>query len=194
MMILLASQSPQRAVLLGRAGIAFRVVASTADEEQVREPDPLLLALHRARLKARQAVASAGVVLGADTVVALDGRDYGKPRDEADARRMLRELSGTTHRVITGHWLTVVEDGVVRREQGVVDECRVTMRPLSEATIAAYVASGESLGRAGGFALQERGDALIERLDGAWDTVVGLHVASVAALYGALCGGPLPGP
>jgi len=193
-MILLASQSPQRAVLLARAQIAFRVVASAADEELVREADPSLLALHRARLKARQALAGSGVVLGADTVVALDGRDYGKPRDHADARRMLRELSGTTHRVITGHWLTVLEDGVVRREAGVVDECRITMRPLSAATIHAYVASGESMGRAGAFALQEHGDALIERRDGAWDTVVGLHVASVEALYRALCGVPLPRP
>jgi len=191
-MILLASQSPQRSVLLERAQVAFRVVASRADEEQVREADPALLALHRARLKARQAVATHGVVLGADTVVALDGRDYGKPRDHADARRMLTELSGTTHQVITGHWLAVLEAGTVRREAGAVDACRVTMRPLSAETIVSYVASGESMGRAGAFAIQEQGDTLIERLDGAWDTVVGLHLASVEALYRALCGAPLP--
>jgi septum formation protein len=191
-MILLASQSPQRADLLARASVLHAVVRSLADEELVVESDPQQLALGRARLKARLAEPLDGVVLGADTVVALAAVDYGKPADHADARRMLACLSGTTHQVITGHWLAVKRAGIIQREAGRTASTLVTMRTLCAREIAEYVASGESMGRAGAYAIQEHGDRFVSRLDGAWDTVVGLHLEAVASLYRELCGGPLP--
>lgn len=187
-MILLASRSPQRSLLLRTAGLAFRVVASGADEEAVRDANPASLALGRARLKARGAAVADGVILGADTVVALGGVEHGTPRDRADALRILRALSGTTHRVITGHWLIRRERGVDVAEDGEVDEAQVTMRALSEAEITAYVASGESDGRAGAYAIQEHGDRFVARRAGAWDTIVGLHLDSVVRLHQRLLG------
>jgi septum formation protein len=191
-MILLASQSPQRSLLLAAARVTYRVVRSAADEETVVERDPVELALGRARLKARLAEPADGVVLGADTVVALAGVEHGKPRDHADARRMLAALSGTTHQVITGHWLAVKRGGAITREAGRAVTAEVSMRTLSSEEIADYVASGESMGRAGSYAIQEHGERLVMRLDGAWDTVVGLHVEAVDALYRELLSGPLP--
>jgi septum formation protein len=191
-MILLASQSPQRAYLLERAAVAHTVVRSLADEEIVRDPDPEQLALLRARIKARMTATEDGVVLGADTVVALDGVEYGKPQDHYDARRILKALSGTTHQVITGHWLLVLSAGRIQREAGRVARTLVTMRTLSTAEIQGYVASGESMGRAGAYAIQEHGERMVTQLDGAWDTVVGLHLPALETLYRELCGGPLP--
>jgi septum formation protein len=189
-MILLASQSPQRARLLERAGYAFRVVASAADEEVVSDPDPAALAVARARIKAEGAAVADGLVLGADTVVALGAREFGKPRDRAHALEILTALSGTTHRVITGHWLLRREAGAIAASAGEATETRVTMRHLSAEDIRAYVDSGESDGRAGAYAIQERGDRFVMKLEGPWDSVVGLHVEAVARLHERIAGGP----
>lgn len=176
----LASQSPQRAMLLSRAGIPFTVVNSIGDEETVRGLPPIALAIARARIKAEGAVVSkshAGdVVLGADTVVALGDDVFGKPRDDADGRRILRRLQGTSHQVITGHHLIRLADGVCRSAHAVVE---VTMRQVEDREIEAYLATGEHRGRAGAYAIQETADRFVIALNGPWDAVVGLHVASV---------------
>ncbi len=189
-MILLASRSPQRALLLERAGLAFGVVASSADEELVSAADPDALALARARDKARQAQVVDGLALGADTVVALGERDFGKPRDRADAERILASLAGTTHRVITGHWFSRFSGGRVVGEAGETATTWVSMRAMSLAQIRAYVDTGESDGRAGAYAIQESGDRFVEDLDGAWDTVVGLHLPAVVRLHQLVAGKP----
>ncbi len=185
----LASRSPQRAVLLTRAGITFTVVDSTCDEETVDFSDPLVLARERARAKAAGAVLSMDqradkpvVVLGADTVVALGGRIFGKPADRADAVRILSLLQGTTHAVHTGHCCRRVDDGL-RHEACEIATTHVTMRAMNRQEIEAYVGSGESEGRAGAYAIQETGDRFVTTLQGAWDTVVGLNVAMTAHLY-----------
>ncbi len=191
-MILLASASPQRAWLLKRAGLAFRVVRSLAIEEAVNDPDPLQLALARARAKARAAEPSdvdhEEVVLGADTVVALGTQVFGKPQDDQEALDALTALSGTTHQVITAQHLVRRRQGEVLAEAGAADTVEVTMRVLPASEITAYVASGESRGRAGSYAIQEHGDRFVERLAGAWDTVVGLHLAQVELLHRQLLG------
>ena len=191
-MLHLASQSPQRAMLLRRAGLRFAVVPSAADEETVRDADPLRLALGRARVKAEGArlpPGASGAVLGADTVVALGGEEFGKPRDDADALRILRRLQGTTHQVITGHHLIRVADGAWAAGAA---SAAVTMRALSDEEIRAYLATGEHRGRAGAYALQETGDRFVTALAGSWDAVVGLDLATVSRLHRELLGGPPP--
>lgn len=193
----LASRSPQRAMLLARAGIAFAVVDSTCDEETVSFADPQRLALERARAKAAGAVLNTdqlahkpAVVLGADTVVALGAQIFGKPGDRADAVRILGLLQNSMHTVYTGHCCRRVDAGNQREATGVA-MTRVTMRPMSRQEIEAYVASGESDGRAGAYAIQESGDRFVANIAGGWDTVVGLTVAMTARLYRE-CAGDWP--
>jgi septum formation protein len=179
----LASQSPQRAMLLKKAGIEFCVVPSTCDEETINAPHPQVLALERARGKAKAAVLPAGamgVAVGADTVVALGMTVYGKPKDRADAVRILTALQGTTHTVYTGHCCFMTSD---QQEAASIAMTKVTMRPMTSEEINAYVASGESDGRAGAYAIQETGDKYVVDMQGSWDTVVGLNIAVVARLY-----------
>jgi septum formation protein len=187
----LASQSPQRASLLMRARIVFSVVESHCDEESIHHAHPQMLALERARGKARgarltseQLRALPAVALGADTVVALGMTVFGKPSDRSDAERILSCLQGTTHSVLTGHCcIRFAPDGTVVSEASAIALAKVTMRPLSLDEIRAYVASGESDGRAGAYAIQERGDRFVTDLQGSWDTVVGLNVAMAARLH-----------
>ncbi len=187
-MIYLASQSPQRAMLLQRANLPFTVVTSAADEEQITHPAPQVLAIERARVKARGALIPAGapdgMALGADTVVALGSTVFGKPTDRADAVRILSQLSGTTHSVCTGHCCVRIDAaGRPAGEAVALTVAKVTMRLLSAAEIQTYVDSGESDGRAGAYAIQEHGDRFVVDVQGAWDTVVGLSVATVMKLY-----------
>jgi septum formation protein len=198
--IYLASQSPQRAMLLTRARIPFTAVPSRCDEEAIRLPSPPLLALERARCKAHGAqltpaqLAGGAVVIAADTVVALGAEVFGKPADRADARRILGRLSGTTHVVSSGHCCAVFgPDGSITTQSARIAVAKVTMRPLTPAEIEAYVASGESDGRAGAYAIQEQGDRFVAELEGSWDTVVGLNLALVARLYRECTDQPLPG-
>jgi septum formation protein len=195
----LASRSPQRAMLLQRAAIAFQVVDSHCDETTVLHDHPQVLCLERARAKARAAVLTAQmrsrdvVILGADTVVALNGVAIGKPSDRADAQRILTSLQGTVHHVYTGHCCVFLGSAQhPANEAARIAVTRVTMRPMSPADIAAYVASGESDGRAGAYAIQETGDRFVAEMDGRWDTVVGLNITMVERLYGECTGLPLP--
>jgi septum formation protein len=136
--------------------------------------NPSALAMENARLKAQAVAASArGAghwVLGADTVVALDGKLYGKPESPEEAREFLRALSGRTHEVITGCALIDPE----RREQLFHATTRVTFRALSDEIIARYLAAVHVLDKAGAYALQEHGDWIIERVDGSRSNVIGL--------------------
>ncbi len=173
-MILLASRSPQRRALLGALGVEFRVVAPRAEEGE----DPLANARAKAReVAGRAGVPEGGAVLGADTEVLLDGRVLGKPADAAAARRELAALAGRTHVVRSAFCLITQRD-----ERAVVEDARVTFRALSDAAIQRYVDTGEWRDRAGGYAIQGAGAALIERIEGDHATVVGLPVARLAAL------------
>ncbi len=173
--LILASGSPRRRALLEEAGIPFRVVVPDVPEDAPERGDPHRVALANARRKA-EAVAGE-LVLGADTVVAVGDRLLGKPRDEAHASDLLRVLSGTTHVVVTA---VVLRAGGRPFETTV--ETRVTMRRLGEDEILAYACSGEGMGKAGAYAIQETADRFVTRLNGPYDNVVGLPVEALRAL------------
>jgi septum formation protein len=179
--LVLASASPRRRELIARLGVEFRVEPADVDET----PPPGAGGEDAARdIATRKALAVAKrtdePVLGADTiVVAADGEFLGKPRDAADARRILGKLSGTTHRVITG---VCVATGRGARLRTAVATTAVTMRPLSAAEIDAYVAGGECFDKAGAYAIQETGDRFVVRVDGDRTNVVGLPLETAARL------------
>jgi nucleoside triphosphate pyrophosphatase len=146
-----------------------------ADVEELEDGDPVELARENARRKARAVPGE--LVLGADTVVALDERILPKPRDAGQAREWLEALSGRTHRVVGG--LCVVERGEAR---DTVEVTRVTFRELGEAEVAWYLEGGEWEGKAGGYAIQGRGAALVDRVEGEFTNVVGLSVRALLRL------------
>jgi septum formation protein len=185
-MLILASQSPRRAELLRNAGLRFEVRPAEVDE-RVRPGEPPLVYVQRlAREKALAVLATApagACVLGADTTVAVDGESLGKPADEAEARRMLARLSGRTHEVITGvclAWRRAEGDGFVCEVEAEVTE--VEFDTLTEEEIAAYVAHGEPMDKAGAYAIQGRASCWIPRIRGCYFNVVGLPVARVCAM------------
>ncbi len=137
------------------------------------------VALDKARAVAREWTGGPAVVLGADTEVVLDGRYLGKPRDAADAARMLHELSGRTHEVVTGLALVDAPSG---REETLAVTTRVTMIDAGAEEIAAYVATGEPLDKAGAYAVQGLGARLVARVDGCFTNVVGLPVETTRRL------------
>ena len=175
-MLILASASPRRSELLRNAGIVFEV--QPADVAEVPLPGELAQALAErlAREKAMAIVRSrpTDVVLGADTVVVVDGEILGKPADAADAARMLRLLSGREHQVITGVCLVVSGQCSVASET-----TSVTMSEISEKVIAEYVATGEPMDKAGAYAIQGIASRWIPRIEGDYSNVVGLPVALV---------------
>jgi len=177
--LVLASASPRRQELLARLGVAFTVVPSDIPEEHPAAPPPeaiAAVALAKARAVALR-LPSDAVVLGADTEVVLDGRLLGKPRDAADAVRILRELRGRTHEVITGVAL-VARGG----EEATAVTTRVTMRDYDTPEIEAYVATGEPLDKAGAYGVQGLGARLVARVDGCLTNVVGLPISTTREL------------
>jgi septum formation protein len=176
----LASASPRRRELLSRLGIAFVVVPSEIEERM--EGSPSVESVARLAVAKARAVAERvgeGVVLGADTVVVIDGVALGKPMGAEDARAMLRRLRGRVHEVITG--VAVMEARTVRTESTAV-VTRVAMADVGDDVIEAYVASGEPFDKAGGYAIQGGGAALVLGFVGSYSNVVGLPLAATAAL------------
>ncbi|MDB5075163.1 MAG: Septum formation protein Maf [Chloroflexi bacterium] len=169
--IVLASSSPRRHALLRYLGVPFSIDPSTIDETPTPGALPIEVALSLAERKANDVAQRHpnAVVIGADTLVDLDGRILNKPIDAEDARRMLRELTGNTHQVHSG--IAVWRNG---RTLSRVVSSTVNMRPASEETIAAYVAGGEPLDKAGAYAAQGEGAALITGVEGSYLAVVGL--------------------
>lgn len=173
--LILASGSPRRKELLAQTGRPFRIIVSDADEIETADMPPTEVAMRNARAKALAIAATApanATVIGADTIVVLDGRIFGKPADEADARRMLAELSGRTHQVITG--VCLVRNG---QTEAFAETTDVRFKEISAEDIAAYVATGEPLDKAGAYGIQGRGGAFVDSVDGDYDNVVGLPVA-----------------
>jgi septum formation protein len=173
--LVLASGSPRRAALLREAGIPFEARPSAVAEPPFRGGDPAEYAESLARRKA--ASVSGELVLGADTVVVLDGEVLGKPRDPDDAAAMLARLSGRAHDVITA--VALNQGGILRWAH---DRTGVTFRALAPGEIARYVATGEGADKAGAYAIQGRAADFVTGLDGARDTVIGLPIALVRRL------------
>ncbi|MBN8868110.1 MAG: septum formation protein Maf [Solirubrobacterales bacterium] len=170
----LASGSPQRREILERLGIDFEVLASGEDELVDGDPAEVVQAnpLIKARAVAEQ-VGPGRLVIGCDTDVALDGQVIGKPEDEAQAREYLERLSGRTHSVFSG--LALVGPGAEQLRSGLA-ESRVSFRELGAGEIDRYLASGEWRGRAGGYAIQARGSALVAAVEGEIANVIGLPI------------------
>ena len=170
--LVLASQSPQRRAILEQLGLSFTAVVPDYDEVDPPGMPPDELALRHARGKARSVPGDP--VLGVDTIVDLDGRSLGKPADEEGAGAMLRALAGRTHLVHSGLCLASAGAEHVR-----LVTTRVTFRPLDEADVVWYLGCREWQGRAGAYAVQGRGAALVERVEGDHWNVVGLPVAAL---------------
>lgn len=172
--LVLASASPQRRAILERLGVSFTVRAT--DVEEIEQGEPEQVAVENALLKARAAnrTGAQEMVLGVDTLVALDTRIYGKPADKHEARETLTALCGQTHTVFSGVALLSGD-----REQVELARTEVVIRQCSEELIDWYVASGEWRGRAGGYAIQGIGAMLVCEIRGDYENVVGLPVAKL---------------
>jgi septum formation protein len=172
--LILASGSPRRREILGQLGLVFTVVVPDLDEEAIHGGSPGETARGRAVAKAEAVACPGRLVLAADTLVALNGRVYGKPGGPAEAEAMLSELCGRRHDVWSGICLTT--EG--RRWSEVV-RTRVWLRAAAPSAIAAYVATGEPLDKAGAYAAQGRGSWLVRRVAGCFWNVVGLPVSAL---------------
>jgi septum formation protein len=179
MKLILASGSPRRSELLAAAGVEFEVIPSPAEEIHDSSLGMAGLCEENARLKA-SAVSihhPDAVVIGADTLVFLDGEPLGKPKDMAEAEKMLRRLSGKTNQVCSGVCIIGPGEKVISLH-AVTD---VFFRELDDETLSAYLAKTQPLDKAGAYGIQDHGEMIIERIEGAFDNVMGLPVEQVLA-------------
>lgn len=169
--ITLASRSPRRAALLRQMGFSFQVVVEDVSEEGVSASDPVAHVVTLSRKKAEAVLdrVEDGVIIGADTVVYLDGEILGKPKDKAEARAMLMKLSGKTHEVFTG--FTLIQIGGEHLSD--VERTSVTFRHLEEWEVDDYVETGKPLDKAGGYGIQDRSGLFVDRIEGCFYNVVG---------------------
>jgi septum formation protein len=189
--VILASGSPQRRAILEQLGVAFTVIVPDVEELTAGPPEELVLENARRKASAVASGAAAAVasgplatgnvVLGVDTIVALGSTVYGKPADRDGAAATLRALGGRNHRVLSG--MCVIEGGRTRTATAVTG---VNFRSLSEQSLAWYLDTGEWQGRAGGYAIQGRGAALVDSIEGDYLNVVGLPVATLLDLLPSL--------
>jgi septum formation protein len=186
-MLVLASASPARRRLLEQAAIPHRVQVSGVDEEVIQDPDPTQLVQRLARAKAQgvwQGMQPGGVgepactaVLGCDSLLVFEEEVFGKPADADEARSRWRRMAGGWGELITGHCLLPgCQSGSNANPRVAVVLTRVRFAPLSDAQIEAYVATGEPLQCAGGFALEGRGGLMVERIEGCFSNVIGLSL------------------
>ena len=187
--LVLASASPRRRELLTQAGFAFRVEVADIPEDPQPGEDPIAYVTRLAREKAetvsRRIAEPSAVVLGADTTVVIDGLILGKPESPDDAARMLRQLSGRTHHVMTG---VAVATGEAANIQTLVaaETTAVEFLSLSQQEIDDYIATGEPMDKAGAYAIQGRAARWIPRIHGCYFNVVGLPLALASSLLAAL--------
>lgn len=174
--IILASNSPRRRELLTQIGLTFAVAPADADESVLPGEAPeayvVRVALDKARIAAERA--GEGIVIAADTIVVIGDSILGKPADVRDAERMLMSLAGKEHRVVTA--LAVIDSASSRRLTR-ISVTKVWFRDLTVREIAAYVATGEPMDKAGAYGIQERGALLVERIEGCYSNVVGLPLS-----------------
>lgn len=181
--LILASQSPRRSELLTSMKLSFEILPSPGPEVFRHDRPPAENALSIAEEKARwiHERNKNCFVIGADTIVVLDNKIIGKPADENDARRILMDLSGKEHEVITGVALLDPE-GNLYQEAAV---SKVKFKPLSAETIDEYIKTGEPMDKAGAYAIQGKGSALIDSHSGSWSNIVGLPTGVTNKLLGA---------
>ena len=200
--LVLASRSPRRAEILTQLGVAFIVDAANLDESPVVGESPREHVLRLATAKCLSVAARYGadaVVLGADTTVDVDGEIFGTPRDIDDARQMLLRLAGRTHHVHTAVCVTGHEPGHQPGEQtsyqAVLDSATVTMTPIAADALEQYLLTGESLDKAGAYAVQGQAGVFVAQVSGDLSTVIGLPIPLVQQLlrpFGLLPPQPRP--
>lgn len=185
MRLILASTSPRRRELLQQLGVAFTCEVPRVDESAYTHLPPREQALTLALLKARDVATRFpdAHVLGGDTLVVLDGVVFGKPRDTSDAARMLQQLQGRTHEVVTAIALVRLQPPLERTH---IETARVTMRALTSTEIAEYVATGEPLDKAGAYGVQGLGGTLVTQVEGDYSAVVGLPLDPTRRLLQAV--------
>ncbi len=186
--IILASGSPRRRELLDSLGVDFQVVKPDVDEEgfDLSHLAPGEVVKFLSRTKAQEVFKrhNRHIVIGADTIVVLEGTVFGKPRDAAEAFRMLQALQGTTHEVYSGITLFNPDDsGATPPLLSAFRTTRVTMRPLNEAEIQAYIATGEPMDKAGAYAIQGVGSTLVSGIEGCYFNVVGMSLALLDEMF-----------
>ncbi len=179
--MILASKSPRRQELLKYITEDFSVKGADVDETLPENITPADAVCYLSRVKAQPFENENDVVIGADTVVAIDGKILGKPRDSADAKAMLTLLSGKTHSVYTG--VTVIKN---KKYSTFFCETRVTFFKLTEKEIDAYIKTGEPLDKAGAYGIQGYGSLLVEKIDGDYYNVVGLPISKLNRLLSAI--------
>jgi septum formation protein len=174
--LFLASRSPRRAALLRQMGFDFNIVTKEVDETFGPKDDPARTAMALSALKAEAVLPgiAAGLVVGADTVVVLEGELLGKPESRIEAGRMLKRLSGRTHEVFTG--FTLIDAGTDRRVSG-VERTAVTFRRLEPWEIDDYVSTGMPMDKAGAYGIQDPSGLFVDRIDGCFYNVVGFPLA-----------------
>ena len=176
--LILASKSPRRKYLLEQAGLTFSIIPSDFDERTVTisEPDAYVKKLAEAKASDISEQHPASWIIGADTIVLIDNKILGKPRSNAEARSMLKQLSGKTHQVLTGYCICCKNENTVYSETAKTD---VHFKSLSNAEIDWYIQSGEPFDKAGAYAIQGIGTFLVKRINGSYTNVVGLPVCEV---------------
>lgn len=175
--MILASQSPRRRELLSLITSDFRIIPAKGEEflpEKI-SPENAVLALSEQKAKEIYADYKGEIIIAADTIVAIDGKILGKPKDEADAFEMLKTLSGRVHEVFTGVCV-IFPNGEKER---FFDETKVEFYPLSDKEISDYIKTGEPMDKAGAYGIQEKGALLVKRIDGDYYNVMGLPVAKL---------------
>lgn len=193
--IILASGSPRRRELMELAGYTFTVEVSDADEN-VSEADPGRMV---EELSLRKAAAVAALhdrdrgdceIVGADTIVVLDGKVLGKPEDEEDAARMLRALSGRSHEVYTGVSILTMKDGAVTGRRQFHECTKVRMREMSDEEILGYIRTGEPMDKAGAYGIQGKAAIFISGIEGDYFNVVGLPICHLSGILGHMEANP----
>lgn len=192
MKVILASKSPRRKEILEQMGMEFEILPA-AGEEVIADTDPSKVVEALSKQKAEEAArkfmggsepmlmdsSEPVLVIGADTVVAQDGKILGKPADEADAARMLRELQGREHSVFTGVTLIRIAGEGIRRRKTFSEETKVSFYPMSEEEIEAYIATGEPMDKAGAYGIQGKAFIYVKGITGDYYNVVGLPAARI---------------
>ena len=191
--IILASQSPRRKELLEQIGLEFEICPAKGEEIITKSiPEEVVMELSKQKAEEIAAMVSSFgeahqdittpsdiLVIGADTVVAYDGKILGKPVDEADAKRTLMMLSGNTHSVFTGVTLVLIDKSGRAGEIVFYEKTDVKMHEISEVEIDRYIASGEPMDKAGSYGIQGKGAIYIEKIDGDYNNVVGLPITRI---------------
>jgi len=191
--IILASQSPRRKELLEQIGLEFEICPAKGEEIITKTiPEEVVMELSKQKAEEVAAMVSSYteehkdittpsdiLVIGADTVVAYDGKILGKPMDEADAKRMLTMLSGNTHSVFTGVTLVLIDKSGRAGELVFYEKTDVRMHKMTESEIDRYIASGESMDKAGSYAIQGKCAIYVEKIDGDYNNVVGLPITRI---------------